>query len=104
QTEQPETDAETQEEQAPEQDEKQLNALLRKAEMAFAKGNKGLLLSRVECGKWCHAVYVLRLEQEHKDRAFTSKLIFNRLSVHADSKRECDGSELAKLYKAVELL
>src|SRR5207253_8895278 len=41
---------------APEQDERQLNALLRKAESAFTRGNKGLLLSRVECGKWCHAV------------------------------------------------
>src|SRR5438067_9276097 len=102
--EQPETDAETQEEPAPEQDEKQLNALLGKAETAFTRGNKGLLLSRVECGKWCHAVYVLRLEQGHKDRAFTSQLIFNRLAVHADSKRECDASELAKLHKTVEML
>src|SRR6516165_9755342 len=91
-------------EEAPEQDEKQLNALLRKAEAAFTKGNKGLLLSRVECGKWCHAVYVLRAAQGHKDRSFTSQLIFNRLAVHADSKRECDGSELAHLFKTVELL
>jgi hypothetical protein len=93
-----------QEEEAPVQDEKQLNALLRKAESAFTRGNKGLLLSRVECGKWCHAVYVLRTEQGHKDRSFTSQLIFNRLAVHADSKRECDASELAKMYKAIELL
>jgi len=90
------------EEPAP--DERQLNALLRKAENAFTKGNKGLLLSRVECGKWCHAVYVLRFEQGHKDRSFTSQLIFNRLAVHADSKRECDASELAKMHKCVELL
>src|SRR5262249_46555963 len=68
------------------------------------RGNKGLLLSRVECGKWCHAVYVLRAAQGHKDRHFTSQLIFNRLAVHADSKRECDASELAKMYKTVELL
>src|SRR6516165_11331535 len=96
---------ETQEqEEAPEQDEKQLNALLRKAESAFTKGNKGLLLSRVECGKWCHAIYTLRLEQGHKDRSFTSQLIFNRLAVHADSRRECDGSILAKLFKTVDLL
>jgi hypothetical protein len=27
------------------------------------------LLSRVECGKWCHAVYVLRAGQNHKDRS-----------------------------------
>src|SRR5262249_53763946 len=74
----PEQEAPEQEE-APEQDEKQLNALLRKAESAFTKGNKGLLLSRVECGKWCHAIYTLRLEQGHKDRSFTSQLIFNRL-------------------------
>jgi hypothetical protein len=91
-------------EEAPEQDEKQLNALLRKAESAFTKGNKGLLLSRVECGRWCHAVYVLRAAQGHKDRSFTSQLIFNRLAVHADSKRECDGSELAKFFHTVELL
>src|SRR5262249_8693726 len=97
-------DADAQGEQAPEQDERQLNALLRKAEQAFTRGNKGLLLSRVECGKWCHAVYVLRTEQGHKDRSFTSQLIFNRLAVHADSKRECDASELAKMYKAIELL
>src|SRR5262249_38089529 len=97
-------DADAQGEQAPEQDERQLNALLRKAEQAFTRGNKGLLISRVECGKWCHAVYVLRAEQGNKDRNFTSQLIFNRLSVHADSKRECDASELAKLYKIVELL
>jgi hypothetical protein len=103
QEETPEQEAQ-EEEQAPEQDEKQLNALLRKAESAFTKGNKGLLLSRVECGRWCHAVYVLRAAQGHKDRSFTSQLIFNRLAVHADSKRECDGSELAKFYHTVELL
>jgi hypothetical protein len=90
--------------EAPEQEEKQLNTLLRKAESAFTKGNKGLLLSRVECGRWCHAVYVLRAAQGHKDRSFTSQLIFNRLAVHADSRRECDVSELAKLFKTVELL
>jgi hypothetical protein len=100
----PEQEEAPEEEQAPEQDEKQLNALLRKAESAFTKGNKGLLLSRVECGKWCHAIYTLRLEQGHKDRSFTSQLIFNRLAVHADSKHECDGSELAKYFKTVELL
>jgi hypothetical protein len=101
----PEQEApEQEEEQAPEQDEKQLTALLRKAESAFTKGNKGLLLSRVECGRWCHAIYALRLDQGHKDRSFTSQLIFNRLAAHADSKRECDGSELAHLFKTVELL
>ena len=75
-----------------------------KAEQAFTRGNKGLLLSRVECGKWCNEIYVLRAEQGNKDRGFTSQLIFNRLAVHADSKRECDASELAKMYKTVELL
>jgi hypothetical protein len=90
--------------EAPEQDERKLNALLRKAEAALTRGNKNLLLSRVECGKWCHEVYVLRAEQANKDRSFTSQLIFNRLAVHADSKRECDASELAKMYKTVELL
>ena len=86
------------------QDEKKLNALLRKAEKAFCKGNKGLLMSRVECGKWCHEIYVLRQEEGHKDRGFTSQIIFNRLAIHADSKRECDASELALMYEAVELL
>jgi hypothetical protein len=95
---------EAREEEAPPADERQLNTLLRKAESAFTKGNKGLLLSRVECGKWCHAVYVLRQEQGHKDRSFTSQLIFNRLAVHADSKRECDANELAKMYHTVTLL
>src|SRR5262245_32410018 len=97
-------DADAQGEQAPEQDERQLNALLRKAEQAFTRGNKGLLISRVECGKWCHAVYVLRQEQGNKDRSFTTQLIFNRLAVHADSRRECDANELARMYKTVELL
>jgi hypothetical protein len=94
------------EEQSAEQEkeERQLNTLLRKAESAFTRGNKGLFLSRVECGKWCHAIYVLRMSQGHKDRSFTSQLIFNRLAIHADSRRECDASELARLYKAVELL
>ena len=56
--------------EAPEEkDDPQLNTLLRKCEHAFTKGNKGLLLSRVECGKWCHAVYVLRAGQNHKDRS-----------------------------------
>jgi hypothetical protein len=98
------TQDEQAQDEAPEQDERQLNALLRKAESAFTKGNKGLLMSRIECGKWCHAVYVLRAEQGNKDRSFTSQLIFNRLAVHADSRRECDASELAKMYKLVELL
>src|SRR6516225_3171047 len=90
--------------EATEQEERKLNALLRKAEQAFCKGNKHLLLSRVECGKWCHEIYVLRQEEKHKDRGFTSQIIFNRLAVHADSKRECDASELALMYKCVELL
>jgi hypothetical protein len=101
-----EQEQEEEEAQAVEQEkeERQLNTLLRKAESAFTKGNKGLFLSRVECGKWCHAIYVLRLSQGHKDRSFTSQLIFNRLAIHADSRRECDASELARLFKAVELL
>jgi hypothetical protein len=97
-------DEDADEDEAPAQDERQLNALLRKAENAFTKGNKGLLLSRVECGRWCHAVYVFRFEQGHKDRSFTSQLIFNRLAVHADSKRECEPSELAKMFQCVTLL
>ena len=100
----PEEEAPDTEAQDEAQEEKTLNPLLRKAESAFAKGGKALLTSRVECGKHCHAVYAYRLEQGHKDRAFTSKLIFNRLSVHADSARECDASLLAKLFKTVDLL
>jgi hypothetical protein len=96
--------AEAPEKEAPGQDDKQLDSLLKRAEKAFTKGNKEVLLSRVECGKWCHAVYVLRAAQGHKDRSFTSQLIFNRLAVHADSRRECDGSELAKMFKTVEML
>jgi len=98
-----EQDAEAQDEQEA-QDEKKLVALLKKAEKAFCKGNKGLLLSRVECGKYCHEIYVLRQEEGHKDRGFTSQIIFNRLAVHADSKAEADASDLAVKYKAVELL
>jgi hypothetical protein len=92
------------EDDAPAQDERELNALLRKAENAFAKGKKAEVLSRLECGRWCHAIYLLRKAQNYKDRGFTSTLIFNRLAVHADSKRECDATELAKNYQAVELL
>jgi hypothetical protein len=103
QEETPEQEEETQSAEQ-EKEERQLNTLLRKAESAFTKGNKGLFLSRVECGKWCHAIYVLRVSQGHKDRGFTSQLIFNRLAIHADSRRECDASELARLYKTVELL
>ena len=56
-----EREEEEQEEQAQEeQEDKRLSNLLKKAESAFVKGNKGLLLSGVECGKWCHAIYVLR--------------------------------------------
>jgi hypothetical protein len=100
-----EQDQEEEEQEAPEQeDDKQLNILLRKCEHAFAKGNKGLLLSRVECGKYCHAVYVLRAGQGHKDRKFTSTLIFNRLAIHADNPSECDADALARMYKLVELL
>src|SRR5262249_48424228 len=91
----PDADDAEQEDSQSEADDKQLNSLLKKAETAFARGNKGLLLSRVECGKWCHAIYAFRLERKNRDRGFTSQLIFNRLAVHADSKRECDGSELA---------
>jgi len=104
----PEQDEEQEDEgqdEAPEEkDDPQLNTLLRKCEHAFTKGNKGLLLSRVECGKWCHAVYVLRAAQNHKDRSFTSTLIFNRLAVHADNPTECNANDLARMYKLVELL
>jgi len=61
----PEQEEESSAEQ--EKEERQLNILLRKAESAFVKGNKGLFLSRVECGKWFHAIYVLRASQGHKD-------------------------------------
>src|SRR5262249_62051433 len=94
---------EAQEDEAPEQedkDDRQLNILLLKCERAFTKGLKGLLLSRVECGKWAHAVYALRSGQ---DRKFTSTLIFNRLAIHADNPRECDADKLARMYKLVEL-
>jgi hypothetical protein len=86
------------------EDEKQLKAHLRKAESAFTKGNKELLVPRVECGRWCHEVYVLRQSQGHKDRSFTSQLIFNRLAFHADSKDQCNGTLLAGMYKTVETL
>src|SRR5262245_31618150 len=76
--------------EATEQEERKLNALLRKAEQAFCKGNKGLLLSRVECGKWCHEIYLLRQDEGHRDRKFTSTLIFNRLAIHADSREDAD--------------
>jgi hypothetical protein len=89
---------------APDPDERQLNALLRKAESAFCKGQKAVVLTRVECGRWCHEIFALRLSQRHKDRKFSNTLIFNRLAVHADSKRECDGSELAEMFQVVELL
>src|SRR5437660_689784 len=81
--EEPETDEQGTEEPVEGQEEKQLNKLLRKAETAFAKGNKGLLLSRVECGRWVHEVYVYRLSQGHKDRRLTSQVIFQRLGAHA---------------------
>src|SRR5262245_28509380 len=97
-------DAEQQDAPADVAENKQLEALLRKAETAFARGAKGLLLSRVECGKWCHAIYDFRLSHNNRDRGFTSILIFNRLAPHADGRRECDGSELAKMFKAVEIL
>jgi hypothetical protein len=84
--------------------EKQFESLLRKAERAFVKGNRGMLLSRVECGKHCHECYALRVQQGHKNRGFTSQIIFNRLAVHADSKADCDASQLAQMFKAVEIL
>jgi len=100
QDEEPDVDEEQDEEQ-PDADERQLNVYLKKAESAFCKGKKAEILSRVECGHWCHEVYALRQGQ---DRGFTSTLIFNRLAVHADSQRECDASDLAHLYKSVEIL
>ena len=89
------------EDETPDADEKQLNVFLRKAEKVFCKGKKVEVLSRVECGKWCNEIYVLR---DGLDRDFTSTLIFNRLAVHADSQRECNATELAHIYKCVELL
>jgi hypothetical protein len=99
QDEEPDVDEEQDEE--PGADERQLNVFLHKAEKAFCKGKKAEILSRVECGHWCHEIYALRQGQ---DRGFTSTLIFNRLAVHADSQRECDASDLAHLYKSVEIL
>ena len=95
------TDATEQAEEEEAPDDRQLNVLLRKAEKAFIRGKKAEVLSRVECGKWCHEIYSLR---QGLKRDFTSTLIFNRLAVHADSKSECDGDVLAHLYKTVELL
>src|SRR5262249_26366341 len=53
---------EVDEEPAP--DERQLNVLLHKAKKAFCKAKKAEILSRVECGKWCHEIYVLRQGQD----------------------------------------
>src|SRR5262249_47168892 len=101
QDEEPDVDEEQDEEQQPDADERQLNVYLKKAESAFCKGKKAEILSRVECGHWCHEIYALR---QGMDRGFTSTLIFNRLAVHADSQRECDASDLAHVYQTVAIL
>src|SRR5262245_59068660 len=77
-----EADVDEAEEEQP-ADERQLNVLLHKAEKAFCKGKKAEILSRVECGHWCHEIYAFRHGQ---DRGYTSTLIFNRLAIHADSR------------------
>jgi hypothetical protein len=99
-----EPEEEEQEEKQEQADDKQFELLLRKAERAFVKGNKGLLFGRIECGKYCHECYVLREKEGHKNRGFTSMIILNRLAVHADSKADCDANVLAQMYQAVQIL
>jgi hypothetical protein len=99
-----EQEEEKQEQEQGQEDEKQFAKTLKKAVRAYSKGMKGLLLSRVESGKYCHECYVIRVEQGHKNRAFTSQIIFTALALEADSKGDCDPNVLAKMYQAVQIL
>jgi hypothetical protein len=95
---------EEQEQQEEKQDEKLFAISLKKAIKAYLKGNKGLLISRVEAGKHCHDCYVIRQENGHKDRKLTSQIIFTALAIEADSRGDCDPNLLAKLYQTVQIL
>jgi hypothetical protein len=103
---QPEPEDQEEEEQGQEEkpDEKLFASSLKKAVKAYCKGNKGMLLSRVEAGKHCHDCYVIRQENGHKDRKLTSQIIFTALAIEADSRGECDPNLLVKLYQAVQIL
>jgi hypothetical protein len=84
--------------------EREQTKLIQKAVAAFRKGAKSLLCSRVEAGRWCAEFFQWRAAHGFKDRAFSARLLFNALAVHADSERESDPNELAKLYHTVQLL
>jgi hypothetical protein len=110
----PHAEEEKEEEQAQEEaakeqeqedkEEKAFNVALKKAVKAFIKGNKGLLIARVECGKYCHEAFTVRAADGNKDRKLTSQIIFNQLAPYADSRGDCDPNLLAKMYKTVDLL
>jgi hypothetical protein len=95
---------EADEQKQEEKEEKAFNVALRKAVKAYNKGNKGLLISRVECGKHCHEAYVARAADGNKDRKMTSQIIFTALALDADSRGDCDPNMLAKMYQTVEIL
>jgi hypothetical protein len=92
------------EEQEEKPDERLFALSLKKAVKAYCKGNKGLLLSRVEAGKHCHDCYVIRQENGYKDRKLTSQIIFTALAIEADSRGDCDPNLLARLYQTVQIL
>jgi hypothetical protein len=103
QTPDPEPEEEKEEGQE-KQDEKLFQIALKKAIKAYCKGNKGLLLSRIEAGKYCHECFVIRQENGYKDRKLTGQIIFTALAIEADTRGDCDPNLLARMYQTVQIL
>jgi hypothetical protein len=98
----PEPEEEKEQDQKP--DDKLFAIALKKAVKAYCKGNKGLLLSRIEAGKHCHECFVIRMENGYKDRKLTGQIIFNALAIEADSRADCQPDLLVKMYQTVQIL
>jgi hypothetical protein len=79
-------------------------ALVRRAGQALAKGDRGLLLSRLECGLWCHRYYAARLAAGIRDRNDTTKLLTGGLAPYAHSSREVRPAGFARYYGIASVL
>jgi hypothetical protein len=78
--------------------------LLGHAVSAFRRGSQALLLSRLECGFWCHQYYLAQAAAGSPDRRKSTKVLAEALAPYAESKRDAKPADLARCWNIASVL
>jgi hypothetical protein len=93
----PEAQEKAQDEAPPVQDESAAK-FMQRATAAFRRGNNALLMSRVECGFWCHEYYSWRHSHGFKDRGSSTELLASAMAPFAENSRDVRPADFARYY------